>query len=207
MNRPAYRRYWLGLFVVFSTAGCVNVSVERQFAERRYFVLDVVANQSPAKSDRAGVLKVSDVRVSPRYDGKGFVYRTADASYETDFYNQFLVPPGPMLTDEVEQALRQANLFEYVVNSASQLEPTHVLETTVDELYGDFSNATSPHAVLAMSFLLSRAAANGPEVILQQRYRKTVPLQGRTPEELVKGWNNALEAVLASLVTDLKAPK
>jgi cholesterol transport system auxiliary component len=207
MKKLAYQRYWFGLLVAFSTVGCVNVNVERQFAERRYFVLDVAANQSPAQSDRAGVLKISDVRVSPRYDGKSFVYRTADASYETDFYHQFLVPPGPMLTDEVEQALGQANIFEYVVNSTSQLEPTHLLEATVDALYGDFSDATSAHAVLAMSFLLSRAASSGPEVILQKRYRKTVPLQDRTPEALVKGWNNALEAILASLVADLKTAK
>jgi cholesterol transport system auxiliary component len=207
MKRPAYQRYWLGLLVAFSTAGCVSVSVERQFAARRYFVLDVAGDHAPAMSNAVGVLKISNVRVSPRYDSKGFVYRTADTSYETDFYHQFLVPPGPMLTDEVQQALSRADIFQYVVNSASQLEPTHVLEGTADALYGDFSDPTSAQAVLTMSFLLSRAGSNGPEVILQKHYRKAVPVQSRTAAALVKGWNEALEAILASLVADLKTAK
>jgi cholesterol transport system auxiliary component len=207
MTKAAHQRYWLGLLVVFSTAGCVSVSVERQFAERRYFLLHAGGEHTPAKSNADGILKISHLRVSPRYDGKGFVYRTADTSYETDFYHQFLVPPGAMLTDQVQQALSQASIFEYVVNSASQLEPTHLLEGTVDALYGDFSDMAAPRAVLAMSFLLSRAGSNGPEVILQKHYRKTEPLQTRTPEALVNGWNSALEAILTALVADLKSAK
>jgi cholesterol transport system auxiliary component len=207
MKHGAHRRYWVGMLVLFSTAGCVSVSIERQFPERRYFVLDSGTDGASAPSNGTGILKVSHVRVSPRYDGKGFVYRTPDLSYETDFYHQFLVPPATMLTDEVEQSLRRASVFEYVINSVSQLEATHLLEGTADELYGDFSDTTSPRAVLAMSFLLSRQSTNGQEVIFQKRYQESVALKARTPEALVRGWNQALEAILAALVADLKAAK
>jgi cholesterol transport system auxiliary component len=207
MKNRAYQGYCFGLLIALSAGACVSVSIDRQFPERRYFVLDVVYASAAANSNAAGVLKVSNVHVSPRYDGKSFVYRTPDMSYETDFYHQFLVPPGPMLTDEVEEALSQAKIFEYVVNSVSQLEPTHLLEGSVDALYGDFSDTKSPHAVLGMSFLLRREDDAQPSVIFQKRYRHTVPLESRTPEALVKGWNNALKDILASLVADLKAAK
>ena len=39
---------------------------------------------------------------------------------------------------------------------------------------------------------------------MQKRYVKSVPLAARTPEALVKGWNQALEEILSALVTDLK---
>jgi hypothetical protein len=40
---------------------------------------------------------------------------------------------------------------------------------------------------------------------MQKRYSKSLPLTGRTPEALIKGWNEALEEILTALVTDLKA--
>lgn len=205
MKKTAHTQFWLALVALFSSVGCVNVSVDRQSLERRYFVLDATNDGVPGSSNSTGILKISNLRVAPHYDGKGFVYRTADMSYETDYYNQFLVPPGAMLTDEVQQALTRSNIFQYTVNSESQLEPTHRLEGAVDALYGDFSDRTAPQAVLGMSFLLSREAADGPEVIFQRRYRRAVPVQRRTPEALVRGWNEGLEAILASLVADLKA--
>lgn len=205
MRKAAAPRYWLALIAAFSTGGCVNVSLDRQQLERRYFALDVGHDSVPTSSNGAGVLKIANVRVSPRYEGKGFVYRTADMSYETDYYNQFLVPPAAMLTDEIQEALTRANIFRYVVNSESQLEPTHRLEGTVDALYGDFSDKSSAEAVVGASFLLSREVAAGPEIVFQKRYEKKVPLQNRTAEGLVRGWNDALQAILKSLVADLKA--
>jgi hypothetical protein len=40
---------------------------------------------------------------------------------------------------------------------------------------------------------------------MQKRYAKSLPLTGRTPEALVKGWNEALEEILTPLAADLKA--
>jgi hypothetical protein len=42
---------------------------------------------------------------------------------------------------------------------------------------------------------------------MQKRYSKSQPLTGRSPEALVKGWDEALEAILTSLIADLKAAK
>lgn len=204
MKKRRYRSCWFAVVALVSTAGCVNVSVDRGQLERRYFVLDVTPEKVPAGANSAGVLKVSNVRVAPRYDGKSFVYRTDDMSYETDYYNQFLVPPGAMLTGEVRQALIQANVFHYVVDSDSHLQATHRLEGTVDALYGDFSDKTSPEAVLAVSFLLSLEDAAGPKVVFQKRYQQTVPVKKRTPEALVRGWNEGLETILGSLIADLR---
>jgi cholesterol transport system auxiliary component len=205
MKKPSCHPYRLGFLMVFSIAGCVSLSFDKQYAERRYFVLDVNHERVSAGSNSAGVLKVANMRVSPRFDGKGFVYRTAEMNYETDFYNQFLVSPASMFTDEVRQALSQANIFEYVVNPDSQLEPTHRLEGIVEALYGDFSDKGSPQAVLAMSFLLSREAPAGSELFFQKRYRRVVPVQKRTPEALVRGWNEGLEGILTALVAELRS--
>jgi len=38
-----------------------------------------------------------------------------------------------------------------------------------------------------------------------KRYSKSVPVSGRSPEALVKGWDEALSAALGSLVADLQS--
>jgi len=194
--------------LILSVVGCVNVKMERDYpAQRRYFVLDAADGRIAPQSNGAGVLKLAHVNVSPPYDGKGFVYRIAAQNFETDFYNQFLVAPGSMVADELFEALRRAGLFQYVLNSGSAAQPTHFLEATVEELYGDFRSDSGGNAVLAMSFVMSRPPAATPRAVFQKQYEKTVPLQARSAEALVQGWNRALEEILDALIADLRTSK
>jgi hypothetical protein len=75
----------------------------------------------------------------------------------------------------------------------------------VNALYGDFRNPNSPRAVLEIEFFLTSEIAAKPGILMQNRYAKSLPLTGRTPEALVKAWNHALEEILTSLTADLKA--
>jgi len=184
-------------------AGCVNV--EKSYPDKRYFVLEVKRSDGTANSKAGGVLLVSSLRVSPRYEGRSFVYRRSDANFESDFYNQFLVSPGALLTEEVRRTVSQAQVAQYVVSTASQLEPTHVIEGTVDALYGDFRDMNAPKAVLEMEFFVSKESPTKAEIVMRKRYVKSIAVNGRAPETLVKGWNDALNEILAALIADLKA--
>ncbi len=186
-------------------AGCI--SMEKNYPDKRYFVLSAAGGGAAANPGFNGVLLVSGLRVSPRYEGKSFVYRRTEASFESDFYNQFLISPGAILTEEVRRGLARAQVFQFVVGSSSQLDPTHVLEGTIDALYGDFRDAGSPKAVLEMEFFLSRESPAKADIVAQKRYSKSVAVNGNSPEALVKGWNDAFEAILSSLVADLKSTK
>jgi cholesterol transport system auxiliary component len=184
-------------------AGCVGF--ERSYPDRHYFVLEAAANLSRSNPSANETLQVSNIRVSPRYADRSFVYRTSEAGYESDFYNQFLVSPASLITEEVRKDLTASQVFKYVISQSSPLQPSYVLEGTVNALYGDFRNSNSPRAVLEMEFFLTSEIPEKPGILMQKRYAKSLPLTGRTPEALVKGWNEALEEILTSLVTDLKA--
>ncbi len=207
MTTQSCNRLALAATLVFSLAGCIAVNVEqRPNPARHYFALDVSGKRVVSQGNKVEILKLVPVRVAHRYDSKGFIYRIGSDSFEVDFYNQFLVAPGPMLTDALRQALGQSNLFKAVLNSTSMVEPTQVLESVVDELYGDFSDNDPGEAVLAMSFVVRQnGAANGSQVILQKGYEKTIVLKARSAEALVQGWNRALEEIIAAFVADLEA--
>jgi cholesterol transport system auxiliary component len=193
-------------FVVALLALCTAcVGIEKSYPDKRYFVLEVSANPSPANPTANETLEVSNIRISPRYADKSFVYRTSEAGYESDFYNQFLVSPAALITEELRKGLTGSQVFKHVIGSSNQSQPSYVLEGTINALYGDFRNANSPRAVLEMEFFLTSEIPGKPGILMQKRYAKSVPLTGRTPEALIKGWNEALEEILNSLVTDLKA--
>ena len=168
-------------------------------------MLEVNRNVNPSNPPGNGVLQIANIRVSPRYEDKGFIYRTSGSSYESDFYNQFLVSPAALLGEELRKGLAQSQIFRHVINASSQLEPTHVLEGVVDALYGDFRDPGAPKAVLEMEFFLRKESASKADIVAARRYAKSVAVNGRSPEALVKGWNEALDAILSSLVVDLRS--
>jgi cholesterol transport system auxiliary component len=198
------RNWFLCAPALLLLAGCVNL--EKSYPDKRYFVLSAADNIAPANptADHNGVLLVSNLRVSPRYEGRSFVYRRTEFNYESDFYNQFLVSPGAILTEEVRKAVARAQVFKIVIGGGSQLEPTYVLEGSVNALYGDFRDVGSPKAVLEMEFFLTNASATNATILAQKNFSKSIAIAGRSPEALVQGWNRGLEEILTALAADLK---
>jgi hypothetical protein len=78
------------------------------------------------------------------------------------------------------------------------------LEGSVNALYGDFRNPKQPAAVLEIEFFLYNENTANPGIVTQKRYTKSVALNERSPEALVKGWDQALSEIVAALAADLK---
>ncbi|HZA55858.1 MAG TPA: ABC-type transport auxiliary lipoprotein family protein [Candidatus Udaeobacter sp.] len=203
MKRALLKQRSASFLLCLFFSGCV--SLDRSYPDKHYFVLEVNRDGQPSNQTANGILEVSDIRISPRYEGQSFVYRISDASYESDFYNQFLIAPAALVTEEVRKGLTQSRIFEYVINSSSQLQPTHRLDGIVNALYGDFRNISASRAVLEIEFFLSKQLPTGTEIVMNKRYSKAVPLSGRSPDALVKGWDEALDGILTSLIADLKS--
>jgi cholesterol transport system auxiliary component len=194
------RGVWL---LAFLSVGCI--SLERSYPEKRYFVMQVGEPKRDG-ADNGQILSMANLHISPRYADQGFVYRTSETEYETDFYNQFLSPPSIMISEETRKALTSSP-FKFVVGPSSPLTPNYVLEGSINALYGDFRNLTAPAAVLEIEFFLHNENPARPGVVLQKRYRESVALKERSPQALVRGWSNALEAIVGSLVADLGESK
>ncbi len=193
----------IGIFGLFPfMAGCVNL--EKSYPEKRYFILDASRDEDVSSPDKGEVLTVRRFRVSPKYEGKGLVYRLKELSYESDFYNEFFIAPASMFTEEIRKRLAGSGLLKHVVDPASLLDSTYILEGAVTALYGDYRINTAPKAILEMQFFLLQQTATSPKIILQSQYHKEEPLKGNTPDALVKSWNTALDQILTEFETDLK---
>jgi cholesterol transport system auxiliary component len=183
--------------------GCV--SIEKSYPDRRYFVLDLRHSGGTNPAAETGVLQIAPVRISPRYADRNFIYRRSETRYETDYYNQFLVSPGVLVSEEVRREFSDSGLFRYVIGPAQPLVPTHTLDSAVNSFYGDFRDVAAPKAVIEMEFFLSRESPGAVAVLFHNQYQRIVAVNARNPEALVQGWNQALQGILDSLVNDLKA--
>ena len=182
--------------------GCINL--ERGYPEKRYFILDASRDENISSPDTGKAITVRRFRVSHKYEGKGLVYRLEELSYESDFYNEFFIAPASMFTEEIRKQLAGSGLFKHVVAPSSLLDSTYILEGAVTALYGDYRVSTAPKAILEMQFFLLQETAASPKIIFQSQYHKEEPLNGNTPDALVKSWNSALNQILTGFETDLK---
>jgi cholesterol transport system auxiliary component len=201
MSRSSTTAVLTCLCVVVTTAsGCVDL--KKSYPEKRSFVLDVGVPPQEAALNTAIVLKVNKFRVSPLFAGRAMVYRVADLQYETDFYDEWFVAPATLVTQQVQHALSRSSGFQMGVLGTNHVEPTHLLEGTVTEFYGDFR--TTPLAVLGLDLYLLDAVRDR-QPLFRRTYHQEVPLRDRSSEALAIGLSDALTTILAEVGKDLAA--
>ena len=185
--------------IMMCPTGCLDL--KKSYPEKRSFVLDVGAPPQETPANGAIVLKINKLRVSPLFAGRAMVYRVADLQYESDFYDEWFVAPGTLVTQQVHQWLSRSAGFETVVGGTNHVEPTHLLEGTVTEFYGDFRAA--PRAVLGLELHLLDAIHE--RQFFRRTYHQDVPLSDQSSDALARGLTEALRAVLVDVAKDIAA--
>jgi ABC-type uncharacterized transport system auxiliary subunit len=194
---------WLLLALAALCASCSPL-LERKPVEKQRFALQTPLPE-PLPGPRAGVLRVGVVRVSPPFQNRGFVLRTGEDSYASDFYNEFAAPPGTLLRDLLVAWLRNGTHFASVVRgSESSLD--WVLEPDLESLYSDARDAAvPPQATIAFSVRLLDARASGMPIRFEKHYAASEAAADRSPRALAEAWNRALGRLLPELAADLDA--
>lgn len=171
--------------------------------EEHYYILEAVRPDQPRAARRDATLEVHRFSVDAAFAGKGLVYRLGDMRYETDYYRQFLIAPGTMITERVRRWLDDAGLFGQVLPVGSRVTPTHTLEGTVTALYGDFADESRAAAVMEIRFFLLANAEGQERVVFAQTYRAATPVRDQTAEVFVEALNKSLMEILTRLEADL----
>ncbi|MCP4453230.1 MAG: hypothetical protein GY809_17355 [Planctomycetes bacterium] len=179
-------------------AGC-RTSVNTQ----SHFVLHAERSDQADTGQAKGILDVHRITIDRTYDFKGFVYRKAGHEFEIDYYNGFLVSPAQMITERARHWLSRANLFERVLNPASQADPTHALEGHILKLYGVFKEDEPFEAVFEVKFFLIDHQSRTGQVILIKTYGETEPMETQDAACFVEAVDRCLERILTSLERDV----
>ena len=194
-----WKLVWL-TSLLFAMSACLNTS----YQEKRSFVLDVSPERREPASESPIVLKIKKFHVFPLFTGRAMVYRLGELQYENDFYDEWFVSPSLLLTRQFHDWLSKSGRFRFVLVGTDHIEPTHLLEGSVAEFYGDYRLAQSPKAIFGIELLLLDRL-NEWQVIFRRTYHKEVPLADRSPDALVGGLSEAVRLVLVDLEREIAA--
>ena len=190
------------LAFVFSLCGCLS----RPHLSTQTFVFEIpTVPTAHLTCNNHRVIAIRSCRVASPFEDRSLVYRTAEFSYESDPYAEFLVSPSESLVLPIRSWMSQSGSFESVVEPGSALKPNTMAEITVLELYGDFRRSQDLAAFLKLRFVLLDAPDGIPgNAILERDYSRRIPLKARNANALMSGWNEALNQILTQLNADLQ---
>jgi hypothetical protein len=189
--------------ILFAAVCLLTGCLARPHLDKQSFIF-APSPRSPTKVAPAGrALGIRSLQVATPFEGRAFVYRTGEYSYESDPYAEFMVSPAEGLIYPICGWWRETGAFRDVVDAGSALKPDTLVELHVGQLYGDFRQLENPAAVLTIRFVFFDAP-NGVsgKVILQREYSRKIPLKTRTSAALIEGWNQALAQILDAATLD-----
>ncbi len=221
-----YRMVFVVLILMI-TAGCSGL--QKKFPRRNMFVLSIegIGHKycNSMKSDGVGeashtnlihtLLKDKKFRIkegliikpfgiAPEFDTDYFVYRVSKERYIDDYYNNFIVSPAEMITDEIKKIVYQSSCFRYVP-SEELGQIRYRLWGRVINLYGDMQETNRLSAVMSIRLVLEKKTKTGFKPIINKLYSAFVPADGKDAADLVKAWDRCFEKIMLNFFNDFHA--
>ena len=193
--------FCLGIFVwLASLSGCGS----SQAYNKKFYVLNTIRKTESNLAKTDCILEVRNLTIDSTFNGKGLVYRLGEFEYESDFYNEYLVSPSAMVTERTRTWLSKAGLCKRVLDPGSQVDPTHLIEGNITELYGDFRDKSSPIAVMEIRlFMLEVTTDIEPVIVFSKTYTSSIDLESQSADDLVGSLDHCLTEILSNLERDL----
>jgi len=194
-DSPRFGRLTLCTTLFLAAALMYGCSSGPEWTRRAYsFSLDA---DPPATNASEEIVTLSRVAISPLFQSRSFTYRTAENAYKQDPYAGFLIPPERTLGESIRVWMRVGGVFGRVVEPGSSLIPTRNAEVFVNELYGDFRNASQPAGKMEIHFLCYEIKDGAPgRIVLDKVYARETSLKGKTPGDLMTSWDSDLRAIM-----------
>lgn len=198
------RPCWLLCLALLGFALTLSGCVQSDATNRKYYILEAERQGGPAKVHTDATLRIRRFNVDEAFATRQLVYRLDEFRYESDYYREFLVLPGVMVTEKTRDWLADSGLFGRVSSVGSRLESTYLLEGNVIALYADFRNKSAPVAVVEIRFFLLAGPDAEETVGLARTYRAESPISARTAEAVVEALGESLTDILTRLEPDME---
>lgn len=175
---------------------------ERPTKETQTYLPAVTVPAAPSALQPAYCFSVRPCRAAPAFSTKSFVYRTGEAEYEKDFYNQLLTTPAENITQTLSNWITAAGWKTCVPGTAPK--DFYTVVPVLDEFYGDFRDPTNPNAAVKMqiSLTFTDSTCKCVRTVLNKPYEARILLPSATVKELVKAYSKGLEKIFTDFQKD-----
>ena len=182
-------------------AGCGTILSKQPYVPRVDWPLAPPPPAAPVSGRGKGVVLVRDIQAGPGLYARGLMTLEPDGSLHTGYYNQWAVPPSQAATAGLIAWLQASGAFTAVVPSDSALNPTLIVEATLDTLLADL---TTHQARAALTLVVAKPHGIGERPVMQRRLTGAASLDGTQTADLVAAQRAALADLLGQAVRTIK---
>jgi cholesterol transport system auxiliary component len=209
MILPDCSRISIGRCVILAiiATALVGCGLSRPAPVKQTYLIQVQPTMQKSTAPRPAALKIGTVQVAAAFRGRSLVYRLNDLTFESDFYNEYFVSPGAMITEATGTWLAAAGIFREVFPAGANTSGDYVLEGFVSEFYADDRDKSRPAAVIAAKFFLIDNSTLSGVPVWQTELTQRVPMSSRSAEQVAAALNAGLIAMLGDLATQLAAAR
>jgi cholesterol transport system auxiliary component len=186
--------------ILLSIAGCAK----QQFNKQRYW-LDIERSKSDSNIKTSAILGVEPFSIDSAFRTRGIVYKKTAHQYKGDFYQEYLIPPAQMMTEQTSRWLRDSGLFARVLEPGSIMQSTHVLEGHIGKVYVDASQGNQYVAKLEISFYLLKKEKRHEKILFGKTYTASKLMETSKTEDYFKALEAALTEILQQYENDVTA--
>ena len=187
------------LLVLFSCCACSSLKQAGQKID--YYTLEYDSPQVQGITTLPFVLRVERFSVSPMYNTLQIIYRDRSFRREAYPYEKWRAGPGDLVTYYLSRDFKNAGLFRAVVPYESRVEPSLVMEGSVDEFF-EWDSEDGWKAVLTVStVLLSHPEPDlSKRIIFQKTFHAVKPCKKRNVASLSEAMSEAMAEVSAQVI-------
>jgi hypothetical protein len=196
INRLAL--FSMGTLALMMVSGCFSLG--RQPVEKRFYSLEARIEAPDSAPSSPVPIMVKAFEIAPMYTTNSFVYRMEAFRFETDYYNEFIIPPQRMITEAFKQTLFDTKRFSL---SSPGAPTAYRLSGKVIRLYGDFSNGKQPLAVMEIAIFLDPMGKDRKQHPVSKTFLRQLPISDLRASTLVSGWNTQLKGIIKEFMADL----
>jgi cholesterol transport system auxiliary component len=169
----------------------------------RFYALDPTVALAPSPRSASGTLLITPFGSRGFVGGTQIVFRTADAPLQVQRYDSLLweQTPGRALAEALIAAVRDADIFAYVVSIADRANPDVVANGDLTRF--EHRPTAQPPSVAA-AFNLTLITSKDRQTRFSQTYEGVEPTRESTPEAMVQAFNRLTGRLLTDAVRDIQ---
>lgn len=175
----------------------VTACTPAKLPEKQRYTLNRASHQVVARLPRAVTLQVNSIVAAPAFQNKDMIYLEKDYQLKSFAHNEWVAPPGLILTPLVVESLRASQAFKEVLPPLTTGKADYRVDLQLLSLQQSFTPQASTLDLVLTAQIID---LSNRKPIGTQRFEIHEPCKSRDPYGGVLAANQAVEQALGNLV-------
>lgn len=201
MKKLIHLSFGLGIMLLLPSLMSSCATVRQPSLRVQHYTFEYAPPEVTEHPPLPAILKIERFNAAPFYSTQQMIYRDGSFKRETYTYHRWRAYPGDLVSDFLARDARHSGLFRAVVQEASTVSSTHILEGSLDEFF-EWNEEEGWKAVLSVTATLitAKEVDMSKRVLFQKTFRALAPMREKTPRGLAEAMSEAMSRVSGEII-------